>query len=189
MESRQHKLDWDASVEMEAKLQSSRFSFKGDKKTKATLAADVRSMLQIQNVLLSSFSSSQKRIFLKWKNCTANGEKVSNKEIAQMLKQDNSDPEKGKKKCKRGKKSGAMKLWHTRAQTSDSTSEEVCLLMILDKESSDSDPTASLDGTRKVNANKVARASKSMARDNDTPFGFSTILDLGTEWTIAGRPA
>eukprot|EP00957_Ditylum_brightwellii_P126083 9611349-Ditylum_brightwellii.AAC.1 len=42
VESWQHKLGQDASAEMEAKLQSSRLSFKGDKKTKATLAADVR---------------------------------------------------------------------------------------------------------------------------------------------------
>eukprot|EP00957_Ditylum_brightwellii_P069163 5252069-Ditylum_brightwellii.AAC.1 len=42
----------------------------------------------------------------------------------QMLKQDSSDTEKGKKKRKRGKKSGAMKLQCTRAQIGDSTSEE-----------------------------------------------------------------
>eukprot|EP00957_Ditylum_brightwellii_P202296 15329525-Ditylum_brightwellii.AAC.1 len=82
-----------------------------------------------------------------------------------------------------------MKLQHARVQIGDSTFEEVCLLINSDEKSSDSGSSASLDGKRKVNANKVISANKPVTRENDTPFCFSTILDSGTEWTIVVRPA
>eukprot|EP00957_Ditylum_brightwellii_P010174 768845-Ditylum_brightwellii.AAC.1 len=68
-------------------------------------------------------------------------------------------------KCKRGKKSRAMKLQCTGAQAGDSTSEE-----------------------RKANTNNVVRANKLVTKENGTLFCFRTILNSGTDWIIVGKP-
>eukprot|EP00957_Ditylum_brightwellii_P014481 1090566-Ditylum_brightwellii.AAC.1 len=93
---------------MELKLGCQSYYNNKSKTTSTNL--DSRSKLQLPNTLFLSLSSVQKRAFLKWKNDTVSGEKVSIKEISEILRQeDTSNDKKHERKGKR-KESGVMKV-------------------------------------------------------------------------------
>eukprot|EP00957_Ditylum_brightwellii_P181847 13853257-Ditylum_brightwellii.AAC.2 len=112
-----------AGAGMEAKSRRAHFQGKNDSQKKDT----------------------QKRAFLQWKNCTANGELVPNEEIQKILKQENSDQQgcSGHQKKKQKRKIRATTIWCIGTQTNGSNPEEVRLLMKSDNKSSDSDSLAS----------------------------------------------
>eukprot|EP00957_Ditylum_brightwellii_P120920 9222519-Ditylum_brightwellii.AAC.1 len=188
VESRQRGLNKNAEDNMEFKLWCQSYTNKDSKTTSNNL--DLQTKLQLPNTLFSSLSSDQKKAFLKWKNATANGERVSNEEILEILRQEETSCDRKQKRKGKRKKSRAMKVRLTGAQTSETKSEEVCLIMKLDKEDTSSVSASSLEDTRKVRANKVVRINRSESNLGDSDeFFHNTILDSSTEWTILGGPA
>eukprot|EP00957_Ditylum_brightwellii_P203759 15336078-Ditylum_brightwellii.AAC.2 len=66
---------------------------------------------QLPNSLFGSFSNEQKKAFLRWKNATLQGEKVSNDEISKNLKRENTGTASGGRRGKNKKrKTCAMKI-------------------------------------------------------------------------------
>eukprot|EP00957_Ditylum_brightwellii_P154983 11795980-Ditylum_brightwellii.AAC.1 len=92
---------------MELKLRSQSYHNKESKISSSS--ADLQTKLQLPNTLFLSLSSVQKKAFLKWKNATVNGDRVSNKEITELLRQADTPGDSRQKKKKKRKKSGAMK--------------------------------------------------------------------------------
>eukprot|EP00957_Ditylum_brightwellii_P105283 8025841-Ditylum_brightwellii.AAC.1 len=115
VESRQRGLNKNAEDTMELKLQHQSY-YNKESKTSSN-SVDLQTKLQLPNVLFLSLSSVQKRAFLKWKNATVNGDRVSNEEISELLRQADTPDDNRYKKRKKRKKSGAMKVRLTGAQT------------------------------------------------------------------------
>eukprot|EP00957_Ditylum_brightwellii_P091347 6954744-Ditylum_brightwellii.AAC.2 len=80
---------------------------------------DLQTKLQLLNALFSSLSSVQKDAFLKWKNATWNGDRVSNEEIAKILRQEDTSGNRKQRNKNKRKKSRVMKVRHTSVQTSE----------------------------------------------------------------------
>eukprot|EP00957_Ditylum_brightwellii_P001711 132516-Ditylum_brightwellii.AAC.1 len=173
---------------MELKSQHQSYHNKESETTSSN--TDTQTKLQLPNALFSSFSSVQKKAFLKWKNSTVNGDRVSNEEIPEILRQEDTSSNRKQRSKKKRKKSGAMKVRHTGAQTSEPKSEEVCLTMKSDDEDTLSDSASSLEDTRKIGTNKVVRTNRSKPNLGDKDeFCYNSILNSGTEWTVLGSPA
>eukprot|EP00957_Ditylum_brightwellii_P180398 13742154-Ditylum_brightwellii.AAC.1 len=92
---------------MELKLRHQSYYNKENETSSSSV--DLRTKLQLPNALISSLSSVQKKAFLGWKNATVNGDRVSNNEISELLRQADTPCDSRHKKKKKRKKSGAMK--------------------------------------------------------------------------------
>ena len=145
-----------------------------------------------------SFTKSQQKAVVKWRNDFKNGREVDNDAIKKLLGQESSGRNESKKKSrnqkKRKKKVRANKLKRgTDAQISKTTSEDVRLLIMSDDSDSDVDDDSleskPVDELKKVAVYKKVRKVCSTA--NGTPIDelkYQTVLDTGTEWTVVGRP-
>eukprot|EP00957_Ditylum_brightwellii_P015763 1187565-Ditylum_brightwellii.AAC.1 len=117
VESRQRGLNWLADGDMEVK---SHFIGSRGNSGNSETNQDVRTILQIPNALFLSFLPEQKKAFLYWKNSTVNSESVTNKEIMNILKQEDlGSKQTGQGKGNKCRKGQAVKAWRTEAQICD----------------------------------------------------------------------
>jgi hypothetical protein len=208
VESRQRALNKEAEKDMEAKSRRQQAQRKRDKSPsgyssdRSDTPSTKRINLTLPRSLFKSLSREQKTAFSKWRVATGTGTRCDDDEIAVLLKQGTKQPSSNKSPDKkRDKRSRALKIRRTEAQTSKTTSEDVQLLMKSDESASDTSDSDDDDevtksnlkngkqNERKIAVNKIIRKAPAYSVHSANKFRYQVILDSGTEWSVVGGPA
>ena len=165
VESRQRMLNTQSDKDMEAKARkqvTSRAQKRGSSPKSGYFSDDsskskYKAALSLPPSLFRTMSRQQKQAFKKWREAANNGEQCDDKEIASLLKRDNSsdgsEKPKSIRKSKKSEKIRALKIRREATPTNSSTNtEEVQILVKSDDEHSsdeeDGETTKSIHRTK-----------------------------------------